>query len=293
MLLPAKIEVDGTTELLRCPDLANGWSVADIRVGYCPDIWCLPNEFGCLHQEWERRHPSERSDPKVALRSVRTDSDNTLVCQFQATAWREVRPLHEGYSPAESATVRCQSGGYEMLIPNIGVVHVIAATRDSQLLLLRRSDSVHYHPGSWTATYEEGLAPEDLGGDGLLQRAARRGLAEELIMEAGTTSLEAFRVMSLVLERPISNPAFVVVADLPYSSGDLQAQELSDEFGAGSLLTIPIDQAAIREILTSATEIGSCPTRWHPTARYRLLAAMAHFFGETVAAETLSRIRPR
>ena len=111
-----------------------------------------------------------------------------------------------------------------MLLPNIGAVHVVANTRDGWILAFRRSELAHYHPGAWAATYEEGLAPDDLSDDAVFQRAARRGLAEELTAQAHMVPLEAFLVVSVVLERPLGNPATVVMADLPISRADLPAQ---------------------------------------------------------------------
>lgn len=291
-LLPDRIELDGVVELLRCPDYQHGWSAAEIKVAYSPDSWHLPSRLGHLREEWERLHPNERSDPKVALREIQISQDHTLVCRLQATAWREVRPLHEGPRPEEDALVRHQPGGYEMLLPNIGVVHVVASTHDGWILAFRRSGLAHYHPGAWSATYEEGLAPDDLGGDLVFQRAARRGFIEEVAAQACTVPLEAFRVVSVVLERPLGNPAVVVRADLPISRAELPTQRPSDELDAASLVSIPIDRIYLRDIVTApAFTFAAHAGGWHPTARYRLLVAMAHFFGEDAAADALSRIQ--
>lgn len=291
-LLPDRIELDGVVELLRCPDYQCGWSAVEIRVAYSPDSWHLPSGLSHLREEWERRHPNERSDPKMALREIHVNQDHALVCRLQATAWREVRPLHEGPKLDEDALVRSKPDGYEMLLPNIGVVHVIASTRDGWILAFRRSDLAHYHPGAWSATYEEGLAPDDLCGDAVFQRAARRGLTEEVAAEARTVPLEAFRVVSVVLERPLGNPAVVVRADLPISRAELPTQRPSDELDAASLVSIPIDRIYLRDIITApAFTFAPHAGGWHPTARYRLLVAMAHFFGEDAAADALSRIQ--
>lgn len=150
----------------------------------------------------------------------------------------------------------------------------------------------HYHPGDWSATYEEGLAPEDVEGNSVFQRAARRGLAEEIAADLHTLPLESFKVMSFVMERPLGNPALIVMADLPISHSELPDTRPSDELDAGSCLAIPIDRKIMSEVLGSPNfTYGSRSGRWHPTARYRLLMAMARFFGEAVAAETLARIQ--
>ena len=289
--LPDRIELDGVVELLRCPDYKHGWSAVEISTAYSPDSWCLPSGLSHLREEWDRHHPNERSDPKVALREIHVNEDHTLFCRLQATAWREVRPLHMGPKFDEDSLVRSKSDGYEMLLPNIGVVHVIASTSDGWILAFRRSDLAHYHPGTWSATYEEGLAPIDLG-DAVFQRAALRGLTEEIAARALTVPLEAFRVVSVVLERPLGNPAVVVRANLPFPLAELSAERPSDELDATSLISIPIDRTRLRDILAAPTLALASPAGiWHPTARYRLLVAMAHFFGEDAAADALSRVQ--
>jgi hypothetical protein len=156
---------------------------------------------------------------------------------------------------------------------------------------MRRSEFVHYHPGSWTLTYEEGLAPEDIEGGAPFQRAARRGLLEELTARAGKVSLNDFRAVSVVLEQPLGNPAVIVIANLPLSRNDLEGHVSSDEFDRNSLTTIPIDETYLEAVMTGAASVfGKRAGRWHPTSRYRLLATIAHFFGEEASARVLSRI---
>ncbi len=291
ILLPDRIELDGVVELLRCPDYQNGWSADEIKVSYSPDSWHLPNGLGYLREEWDRLHPNERSDPKVALREIQINQDHTLVCRLQATAWREVRPLHVWPRFEENALVQHQTGGYKMLLPNIGVVHVVASTRDGWILAFRRSSIVHYHPGTWSATYEEGLAPDDISTNQVFQRTALRGFTEEVSSQACIVPLEAFHVVSVVLERPLGNPAVVVRADLPISLAELPAHRPSDELDTTSLVSIPIDQIHLRDILSSPIfKFASHVGKWHPTSRYRLLVAIAHFFGEDAAADALSRV---
>ena len=291
-ILPDRIELDGVIELLRCPDFQHGWSSSNIRIGYSPDSWNLPCELVFLREEWEQRHPNERSDPKVALRDIQINRDHTLSCQLQACNWREVRPLHEGPKLDKDAFIRSRPNGCEMLLPNIGVVHVIASTSDGSILTFRRSDLSHYHPGAWSATYEEGLAPDDLGGNDVFQRAARRGLSEEVAAQLHSVPLEAFRVVSVVLERPLGNPAVIVKVELQITRAELPSTLPSNELDETSLVLIPIDLICLRDVITTPSfTFGSYQGEWHPTARYRLLVAIAHFFGEDAATDVLSRVQ--
>jgi hypothetical protein len=289
--LPDRIELDGAIELLRCNNLGLGWSASDIRIEYNPVAWRLPEQFEHLRHAWEQRSPNQRSDPKIALHDIRLNKDQTLGCRLQATEWREVRPLHEAPSLEENVAVRAAVGVYEMLLPNIFAVHVIASTIDGWILAFRRSDMSHYHPGDWSATYEEGFALEDLSGDGIFHRAARRGLAEEISADLHNLPLESFKVVSFVMERPLVNPAVVVMADLPIPRSALPVALPSDELELGSCTSIPIDWKVIGEIISSRSfKYGSRSGRWHPTSRYRMLLALARHFGEDAAAETLSII---
>jgi hypothetical protein len=286
--LPPRIELDGALELLRCPDFRAGWPADAIRVVYDSSVWELPSGHRERAKAWELANPNERSDPKVALRELHVDAEHRLHCQLQATEWRQVRPLHEGPRLEESELLRHQKNGCSLLLPNIGVVHVVASTRDKWLLSYRRSEQAHYHPAAWSSTYEEGLAPEDVVGDTVFQRAARRGLMEEVTEEWGAVGLEAFRLVSFIWERPLGNLAAVVVVDLPFSKEELPTHLSSDELDAGSVLVTPI--ARLREMLTDRPPTEPSRNPWHPTSRYRLLAAIAHFFGEDAAAKTLREV---
>lgn len=56
-------------------------------------------------------------------------------------------------------------------------------------------------------------------------------------------------------------------------------------------MTVPVDEPSLRKLVTSHTfRLGSQHGAWHPTARYRVLAAIAHLFGEQAAADTLSKL---
>lgn len=292
--IPEHLELDGAIELVRCADLRAGWSVADVRATYSPERFGLPAGLATLREAWRERNPLERSDPKLAWREFSRDERGRLVCSLQPTAWDEVRPLHESPPSDLAKVLKSLPQGYEMLVPNIGVVHVIVATSDGWILAIRRSDSLHYHPGAWSATYEEGLDPSDLDADGVFHRAARRGLAEELVPGAEQMSLDAFRVVSVIFERPIVNPAAVVIANLPMTQREILKRPPSDELDASSVLAIPLDEKVLGDVVASSVpDLGSRSGKWHPTARYRLLVALAHFFGEETAAAAEQRVSRR
>jgi hypothetical protein len=289
--LPARIALDGASEILRCRDCTAGWSTADVRTTCAPELWRIPPRYAHLAVDWVRRHPGERQDEKVAIRAVQRGADGSLECALQPTVWGQVRPLHVATHIGQNEVVRLLPDGCEMLLPNMGVVHVIATTRDGWVLGFRRSPSSHYHPGAWSTTYEEGLAPEDVRGSEAFHRAARRGLAEELTPDASGYSLDRFRLLSVVAERPIINLAVVVAVDLPVTRAELPSIAPSDEIDAARCWAVRADLMAMRAAL-SGGEAGLPTSRgpWHPTARYRLLLAIARLFGEGEAAAALATL---
>ena len=287
MILPP-LNLDGASELLRCSNLERGWEVV---MEHVDEPWDLPAPLAGLADDWDRSHPDERSDPKLALRSVRSTPDGRLLCRMQSTTWRTVRALHEGPPRRDSELLTCNADGCDFLLPNIAVVHVVVTTADGWVLTFRRGEHSHYHPGRWSATYEEGLAPEDLSNGGVLQNTSYRGLIEELGVQDVAIPTDAFRVLSVVLERPIGNPAIVVAATLPLKLGDLTTRCASDELDVSSLRPVRLEAEALSMAIAGAPIESQSPrAEWHPTARYRLLIALARAFGENAAAEVWRRI---
>lgn len=277
------LSLDGAAEVVRCQDTRRGWLASDVSVTHEGGFWAAPSEYHERKRAWRRAHADERVDPKLALRSVRRDPQGGLSLTVQATDWAETRPLHWGPPLNAAEAVRPTADGCEFLLPNIAVVHVVAVTRDHWVLCFQRSASSHYHPGAWSASYEEGVAPDDGVAGDFLQRAARRGLAEEITPAAREYALDHFHVLAVVLETPILNPAVVVLAHLPLVLAELPTHAPSDELSVADHWAIRGDVGAVRAALKYAPpHHGS----WHPTARYRLLLAAAHMFGDSVVMQT-------
>ena len=291
--LPNEICIDGAVEIVRCRDLQAGWPNETLQTSFDLMTWSLPPELNARKEAWERHIPAERSDPKIALRSISVKRSSAPLFRLQATSWNEVRPLHVGTPISKREQIRVAAGACEFLLPNICVVHVIATTQDGWALSFKRGQHSHYHPGAWSTTYEEGLSPEDLRGGGLFHEAARRGLAEEISAELLSVPLNSFKVVSVIVETAICNPAVVVVAELPIRLSQLPTSRPSDELEAHCQVAIPLELKPLRDFMLTSkighngANIGS----HHPTSRYRLLMLVAQHFGETAASDILRGMR--
>lgn len=288
---PDRLAIDGATELLRCPDLRRGWSATDAAVSYVGHVWRLPRDCAAARDKWERDHAGERSDPKVAIQEVSIGRDGQLTCLLRPTEWAEVRPVHERYVEPAWPT-RDETGNYRFHLPNICVVHVVAWTADDQILLAQRSETLHYHPGRWSATYEEGLSPEDVGSGSPFHAAVVRGFREEFQLSNWDHRESDVSLLAVVLEAPLENPAIVASLSLPLSLDELLDRGMgSTELQAGSVrgLRMGFTQGGELEQPNSA----DLPDRgdWHPTARYRLVVSVEQRFGTEQARRLLHSLR--
>ena len=291
--LPRIVAIDGAVEICRSGNLCTGWSKDALQVKFDQQYWALPAQQSTRKAEWERNFSFERNDQKIALRNIMYDRGHAPILRLQATSWKEVRPLHIGAPVSMQEQIRVAAGACEFLLPNICVVHVIATTQDGWALSFKRGQHSHYHPGAWSTTYEEGLSPEDLRGGGLFHEAARRGLAEEISAELLSVPLNSFKVISVIVETALCNPAVVVVAELPITLSQLPTSRPSDELEAHSQVAIPLELKPLRDFMLTSkighdgANIGS----HHPTSRYRLLMLVARHFGETAASDILRGMR--
>jgi hypothetical protein len=179
--------VDGAIELIRHPDSRRGWSPDQIEVTVDRTKWPLSGSAQQALEVWQRAHPTERSDPKLAVRSFATITNGERIrCVLQATDWKDVMAAQERVVSADEHAWLTELP-LRPAFPNIAVVHVVVVTADRRVLLGQRSAKVHFHPSQWTASFEEGLALEDAAhGGAIFHAAALRGAAEELTPIAST-----------------------------------------------------------------------------------------------------------
>jgi hypothetical protein len=279
-------QVDGARTLLISPGPFAGWERDRIEVTLEADMWRLPDRLASLRENWERSHSNERSDPKIAIRNCRASSNGQVRCTLAPTEWKEVRPWHE--ARADSTPISNGESFFSVRLPNIAVAHVVATTTDHKILLARRSLEVHYHPGAWTASYEEGLAPKDLElPRAAFHAAAERGAAEEILGRGINLVPEKSHLLAFIAETPLGNPAAVMMIEVPLAYSDLADRTpLDTEFMPDTQEPLPLDPDRIASVLCNADRISA--RSWHPTARYRLLALMLHRFGQDATIRALN-----
>lgn len=281
------VRVDGAVGLFSLV----GKNTPAMEVQTEPDFWTLGPAFRDISSWWLDRHPGERSDEKLAI--SRLESGATPRVTLRRTSWQEARPLHEWLSsvktrdPLRATLVEQLSEHGTALVPGIAVSHCVLHTLDDYLLVARRASTVAYHPGRWTCSCEEGLAPEDLAVNPLVfEAAAARGAGEELL-GVGCARVEWFRILGFIVESEIANPAAVVLGRIPMTLGNIVSRRAkasdANEFVERSLSGLRADPTSLAGFV-SGTASGTdtvFDARWHPTARFRVLMTMLSLFGWT------------
>lgn len=175
------------------------------------------------------------------------------------------------------------------LVPAPVSLQCVVVTKDHQILLMQRSNSVAFYPNHWSASLEEtmdapGLSPKgDIRpGDTDFFACAIRGLEEELGVPA--EAIESIKVLSLNVE--YLTLAIGVVAIIHV---DLPVQEIKthwlvkapDKDEASKLATVPIDLPSVVEKMFSSNVL------WHPTSRMRLVQYLIHTYDVDEVAKAI------
>jgi hypothetical protein len=278
--------LDGAIQVASGPP--TGWPADALHVEVLAEPLRIDRSLQARVDKWRLNHSGEESSSKLAVTTV-VVSDRGLNIQLAPTSWRDVRPFHEPPALPAEAVCTLTSTRVDIHIPNIASAHVVVRTADNRLILGQRGDAVHYHPRHWSVSLEEGCEPPDAEIDPLVFRAtAVRGINEELAEVDSLLSFEHVRLLSVVLERPWMNPAFVLFADVPISSDAILGSRPMDreEFVAGRVVTVSAERKILMKLIAStewADDGGRSP--WHPTSRWRLVAAIRHMFGDEAGVE--------
>jgi hypothetical protein len=172
------------------------------------------------------------------------------------------------------------------VVPTFLVVHAIVLTSDGEVVAARRARGLAFHPGRWSASFEEGVEERDSGGDDDLIRACTlRGLRVEFGLAREDVADCRVRLLSAIVEEKLLNPALVVIVDLPIPARALTSTtpnvEEVAENGVSTIALTPIALTAWR------ADFEGNPDAWHPTARYRLFMAACRNIGEAEAIRLL------
>jgi hypothetical protein len=175
------------------------------------------------------------------------------------------------------------------LIPAPVSVQSILVTRDQQIVLMQRSQSVAFYPNHWSVSFEgtmnapitdhEGNITQP--GDDSFFATAIRELGEEFAIP--TSALESIKVLSLNVEYlTLSVDAITLI------KVDLEAEEIKQNW---LLRARHRDEASklglVSTKLTDVVDKLFTRTLWHPSARMRLIQFLFHTYGIDEVAKAI------
>lgn len=170
--------------------------------------------------------------------------------------------------------------------PHAFCMHAVVVTRDSKVLLTRRSPKVSYYPNAWSVSLEEQFSEVDLlpRCEGAVLRWAIRFLDEELSVEEEHYDEQNLRALSVFLEADILNCSLATVLKLSIDSTELDQiirgrPRKDTEFGEWEFVTYA----------ELAKDLLETKRNWHPTSKYRMLLFLNHVQGAPKLARLLFR----
>jgi hypothetical protein len=179
------------------------------------------------------------------------------------------------------------------VLPTPVCIQGVLLTRDKQIILMQRSQSVAFYPGHWSASFEETMnapGPDPHGvqraGDSDFFACALRGLEEEFGLPVDV--VEDLKVLSLNLEYLLLAVGVVSLIKVDLEAEAIRTSWLlkaADRNEASTLATVPMDLPTVVKALFGRT-------LWHPTSRMRLIQTLFHFYGiDQVAAAIQAHLR--
>ncbi len=199
--------------------------------------------------------------------------DETLLSHKNGTSLS----IREKYGPMAFT----YTSGNSCPVPAPVALHCVVITKDHQLILMQRSNSVAFYPNHWSASFEEtmdspGLSPKGnrRAGDADFFACAMRGIEEELGVTA--EALDSIKILSLNLEYLILAIGVVAVIRTHLSAQEVKSHWLiqaPDRNEASKFATISTDPSVLLQ------KVFSSDVLWHPTARMRLIQFLFHMYG--------------
>ena len=166
-------------------------------------------------------------------------------------------------------------------VPAPIALHCVIVTKDSQIILMQRSNSVAFYPNHWSASFEEtmdspGISPKGntRPGDADFFACAIRGIEEELGVIA--EAIDTIKVLSLNVEYLILAVAVVAIIKTHLTAQEIKSLWLTqapDRNEASKFAAISTDPSVVLQKLFSGDVL------WHPTARMRLIQFLFHTYG--------------
>lgn len=173
------------------------------------------------------------------------------------------------------------SSGNTCPVPAPVALHCVVVTKDQQIVLMQRSQSVAFYPNHWSASFEEtmdspGMSPKGnkRPGDADFFACAIRGLEEELGITA--EAIDSIKILSLNVEYLILAIGVVAIIRTHLTAQEVKSHWLmqaTDRNEASKFATISIDPSVVLQKLFDGDML------WHPTARMRLVQFLFHAYG--------------
>ncbi len=168
--------------------------------------------------------------------------------------------------------------------PHSLCMHAVVITKNSRVLVTKRSPKVEYSPKTWSMSVEEQLSPDDFrsGVRGVVKRWAQRLLLEELAVPSTDYDIRNLCLLSVFLEVDTMNCSVVAALRINRSSTELneilEAMPRPDyEFTEWRFLSY-------REL---GEELKTPTLVHHPSSDYRILLAFANRYGAARVADVL------
>lgn len=159
--------------------------------------------------------------------------------------------------------------------PSILCLHTVVVTSDEQIVVVRRSPSVHYYPGKYAATIEEQFhARKDIvpgpPRTGSVQAWVYRALDEEMSLIPDTHfEVGNVRILSVFLEHTLMNLSVCALVRLGRDGAALR-----DHLANNPRADFEFDRTQLFSCDDALQELRSPSLTHHPTSRYRLLMAL-------------------
>lgn len=179
-------------------------------------------------------------------------------------------------------------------VPAPSALHCVIVTKDHQIVLMQRSNSVAFYPNHWSASFEEtmdspGMNPKGnkRPGDADFFACAIRGIEEELGITA--EAIDTIKVLSLNIEYLILAIAIVAIIKTCLTAAEAKSHWLMqapDRNEASKFATVSTDPSVVLQKLWSQDVL------WHPTARMRLIQFLFHSYGVKEVEALLKARKP-
>jgi diguanylate cyclase (GGDEF)-like protein len=289
--------VDQVLTVVPCPDPDRGWPLSNgqvdlktttARFEFSKDLQAAYSAYKVENYEAKKFVDDRHLFMLTKNPRVFTDA-STLVLEVKEVLFSEVLFFREvllrTVPDLLARTLDDLTSGNVISFPHGMSMQMVVVTRDSQILITKRSHKTEWYPGHWSCSLEENLSVKDFDdgrqGVEVVRHWAKRGLNEELGLHGDDYFDQNVRILSVFVESDLSQSASVLniclcalvllEIDSPVLAAKLNGMPRKDyEFSEFQFVLYD-------EMFRELTQ----PTRqYHPTSRYRMALALVQRHGE-------------